>query len=234
MDTFNNKFKAFNNKLKAFPNNLKAFTGTYAAPLVALFVGVTGWAFTRQSFITSSNATSAAQVKSLMDEYQKDEMTNAVLELQTYARKEGEKFAWAWVQGKTNGDQGALSIDKARHKVLFFWTKFHVFEEGGFFMFRSFWSSASRATIDKFPCKTRAEGVIKAVEPLDYANCRVCLGRTKEECSTTGSGKPAIYSYLRSLYSINEESKDVKFAKEAMDFVDKSLAEKEKLANKAT
>jgi hypothetical protein len=187
-----------------------------AAPLVAGCIAAASFVFTRQHFVVSSNATAAASVQALLRDYEKDEMGSSMLCLQQALRKNPQKFAWEWAQAKEKDGREAIMLDQHRRHVSLFWSKFHVLSDGGVVSFHTFWRSNSRATLDIFPCKTRAEGYIASVEPLDYANCRVCLGKSREECRV-GTGKPPIYEYLRDLYQI-ENVPTI-----AMDFVDTQL-----------
>ena len=187
-----------------------------AGPLVAGFVATTGFVFTRQHFVVSSNATAAKSVQALLRDYEKEEMGVSMLHLQNSLRKEPQTFAWDWAQAKQKDSAEAILLDQHRRRVSLFWSKFHILSEGGVFRFHTFWHSNPRSTLDLFPCKTRAEGFIATVEPLDYANCRVCLGKSRDDCRK-GISKPPIYEYLRVLYHIEGSSTL------AMDFVDAQL-----------
>lgn len=191
-----------------------------AGPFVAASVAAAGFVFTRQHFVVSSNATAAKSVQALLRDYEKEDMGVSMLQLQRTLRKDPQKFAWEWAQAKQKDGVDAISLDQHRRRVSLFWSKFHILSEGGVFRFHTFWFSNARETLDLFPCKTRAEGYIATVEPLDYANCRVCLGKSRDECRN-GSGRPPIYGYLRVLYHIGESSTL------AMDFVDAQLGQQE-------
>jgi hypothetical protein len=187
-----------------------------AGPIATVLVATAGFVFGRQNFVATSNATSASAVQTLLRDYETESMGKSLVSLHTAQQKDKEKFAWDWAQAKLRGDKQALELEQDRRRALFFWVKFHVMNDAGVFQFRTFWCSRSTATQDLFPCKTRAEGFIKVVEPLDYANCRICLGKSKEECRD-GAGKPSIYKYLRDLYKIEDRQSA------AMDFVDKQV-----------